>query len=217
MSADETRKRILDSALALFSQKGFTGAATRDIARRAGVAEVTLFRHFVSKEALFKAVIGRYSFLPALEELLPQFDHLTYDNALREIASQFLTLMEERRDFVRMMLAERHLYPAPVREIFRGYLSEIFRMLADYFRRLQARGVLRDFDADICAKAFFGALFARVHFTGFFFEEDRRSASSKRTLDEITALFVNGTVLPAGGRRSFEKTSVRRKRSGGNR
>jgi AcrR family transcriptional regulator len=58
---------ILDAALRLFSQKGFLGATTRQIAREAGVAEVTLFRRFGSKEELFAEVIRGYSFLPAMK------------------------------------------------------------------------------------------------------------------------------------------------------
>ncbi|MGE5799532.1 MAG: helix-turn-helix domain-containing protein, partial [Syntrophaceae bacterium] len=46
MSSEQTREKILDASLRLFSDKGFLGATTRGIARRAGVAEVTLFRHF---------------------------------------------------------------------------------------------------------------------------------------------------------------------------
>ena len=71
MSAEQTRDRILDAALKLFSQKGFLGATTRGIARDAGVAEVTLFRHFGSKEKLFEEVIRGYSFLPAMKGILP--------------------------------------------------------------------------------------------------------------------------------------------------
>ena len=45
----DTRDKILDASLALFSKKGFLGATTKEIAKKAGVAELTLFRHFSSK------------------------------------------------------------------------------------------------------------------------------------------------------------------------
>lgn len=47
-----TRSAILGAALKAYSKYGFRGATTRRIAELAGVNEVTLFRHFGSKEAL---------------------------------------------------------------------------------------------------------------------------------------------------------------------
>jgi len=51
-----TRQRILDAARRLFSQDGFDGAATRDLAREAGIAAGTLFNYFPTKEAIALAL-----------------------------------------------------------------------------------------------------------------------------------------------------------------
>ena len=58
-SADRTRQRLLDAATEILNRVGIQGATTREIARRAGVNEVTLFRHFKSKEQLLRAVLQR--------------------------------------------------------------------------------------------------------------------------------------------------------------
>src|SRR5262245_11976613 len=47
-----TRRRILDAARRLFARDGFDGAATRDLAREAGIATGTLFNYFPTKEAV---------------------------------------------------------------------------------------------------------------------------------------------------------------------
>lgn len=49
---DQTRERLIRAALELMSDRGYEGAATADIASRAGVSEMTLFRHFPTKAAL---------------------------------------------------------------------------------------------------------------------------------------------------------------------
>lgn len=195
MSAESTRDKILESALKLFSQKGFLGATTREIAKEAAVAEVTLFRHIPSKEALFEEVIQRYSFLPALKGILPGLEQTDYEEALLEIARRFLERLEERKDLIRIMLAERHHYPSQVKRIFRGILGEMIRMLADYFRQLQARGILRDFDPDVGAKAFLGSLFAYVNFLGFFLGTPGRGGRNDRFAEEFVKLFIEGTVM----------------------
>lgn len=55
----ETRDAILDAALATFAERGFHGTAMPVLARRAGVASGTPYRHFESKEALVNAVYRR--------------------------------------------------------------------------------------------------------------------------------------------------------------
>lgn len=56
---DGVHDRLLEAAHAVFAEEGFRGATTRKIAARAGVNEVTLFRHFASKEELLGAAVDR--------------------------------------------------------------------------------------------------------------------------------------------------------------
>src|ERR1700756_904328 len=56
-SADLTKKRILAAAELVLSRDGFQGATTREIAQQAGVNEVTIFRHFHTREELIRATL----------------------------------------------------------------------------------------------------------------------------------------------------------------
>lgn len=56
---ESTEDRLLQAAREVFEEEGFRGATTRRIAARAGVNEVTLFRHFASKEELIAAALER--------------------------------------------------------------------------------------------------------------------------------------------------------------
>jgi AcrR family transcriptional regulator len=53
----DTRAKLLQAAIRVFSEKGYRAASTRDIARRAKVNQVTLFRQFGGKARLYAAVI----------------------------------------------------------------------------------------------------------------------------------------------------------------
>jgi TetR/AcrR family transcriptional regulator len=55
---EETRAAILAAALALFSERGFEGAAMRDIAARAGVEHSALRYHFTDKASLWRAALS---------------------------------------------------------------------------------------------------------------------------------------------------------------
>ena len=64
----DTRERILQAAARVYAQHGFRGATTRLIAIEAGVNEVSLFRTFGSKAALFEAMMQLHaSSLPVPE------------------------------------------------------------------------------------------------------------------------------------------------------
>lgn len=49
-------QEIMDVALDLFSQKGYSSVSTRELAQAAGITETTLFRKFVSKFNLFRCI-----------------------------------------------------------------------------------------------------------------------------------------------------------------
>ncbi|MFN2186440.1 MAG: TetR/AcrR family transcriptional regulator, partial [Anaerolineae bacterium] len=57
---EERRRQILESALTVFSQKGFHAANVSDVAAHAGVSQGTIYWYFSSKEELFDAAIMAY-------------------------------------------------------------------------------------------------------------------------------------------------------------
>src|SRR5882762_993801 len=57
MSAEERRLQILRVAVSLFSQRGFVGTTTKEIAQAAGVSEAMVFRHFATKQELYSAIL----------------------------------------------------------------------------------------------------------------------------------------------------------------
>ena len=54
---EDRRAQIVDAALNLFSEKGFSGTRTKEIARAAGISEALIFRHFKSKEELYNEAL----------------------------------------------------------------------------------------------------------------------------------------------------------------
>jgi AcrR family transcriptional regulator len=198
MRSEATKEKILDATMALVSEKGYLGATTREIARTAGVTELTLFRHFGSKERLFEVCLGRHSFLPDLRELLPDLNRLPYDKALQTLGRRFLLSLKERKQMVKIMQAEMTRYPGRMKRIYGQFMDEIRRILGEYFSSLQKRGVLRAFPAELAARMYLGMLFSY-----FRTEEIMRGTdiTKRGRMDRAVAgfvdIFVHGT-LPAG-------------------
>ena len=59
-NSEETRDRLFDNALTLFSERGYAATGIRDIIEAAGVTQPTLYYHFADKQTLFCALIERY-------------------------------------------------------------------------------------------------------------------------------------------------------------
>src|SRR5713226_2999435 len=57
MAGEERRVQILAVAMSLFSERGFRGTTTKEIAQAAGVSEAMVFRHFANKEELYAAIL----------------------------------------------------------------------------------------------------------------------------------------------------------------
>src|SRR5918999_815328 len=57
MAAEERRQQIVSVAMRLFSERGFRGTTTKELALGAGVSEAIIFRHFATKEDLYHAII----------------------------------------------------------------------------------------------------------------------------------------------------------------
>jgi AcrR family transcriptional regulator len=71
LDSDERRQAIVDAAVPLFARNGFGGTTTRELAEAAGISEALLFRHFPSKQLLYREILQQLGCQgdPALEQL----------------------------------------------------------------------------------------------------------------------------------------------------
>src|ERR1700676_3418973 len=70
LDSDGRRKAIVAAAVPLFARNGFAGTTTRELAAAAGVSEALLFKHFPSKQSLYREILALgCEGDPALEKL----------------------------------------------------------------------------------------------------------------------------------------------------
>lgn len=158
-----TKEAIIAAGLKLFSEKGYLGATTREIAKLAGVSEITLFRHFSNKQNLFISVLQQYSFLPQLRELTKELQKRPLKEALKVIAINFLNELRAKRDLINIIHAEHKRYPEVLKEYFRNLSDSLITELAEFLRGYEREGILRDGDIFLMAQAFFGLFFSYFH------------------------------------------------------
>ena len=188
-SRAETRRRLLEAAIALFAESGLHGVTSAQIARRAGVATGTFYLHFADKEALFHEIA-----FAALAELRARQERASAGLALgsreyvRARTEEFLAFAEDKRELIRMVFgrAESAGLADEVRE---AVVPEIQRWLER--RRTEGR-LPADLHPAAAAQAH-AAVLTRV--IAWWVEDPSRA-----TREELVAtlLRMNPSLLPAG-------------------
>lgn len=91
----DKQKQIIIAAIESFSQKGYAATSTSEIAKKAGVAEGTIFRHYKTKKELLLAIVT-----PVLTKLLAPF-------VMRDLNKVLDQSYERYEDFLRAMIINR--------------------------------------------------------------------------------------------------------------
>ena len=166
-----THQRLLEAAARVFARSGLEGATTREIAREAGVNEVTLFRHFHSKEKLLTAVVQRTLdqqdaalTTPLASTLHPHPGTAPAPSDLRadllEYARRYEQFLQSNMPLLRTMIGEIHRYSAHEVRVLKSIFAPLKAELLTTVETAQRAGKLRPgIDPTVVADAFGGMIF----------------------------------------------------------
>lgn len=189
-----TKEKILQASFQLISEKGYLGTTTREIAHKAGITELTLFRHFGSKERLFEEVLNTYSFLPKLKELLPSLKELSYKKSLQILGERFIETLKNKKSLIKIMFSEINLYPDKIKDVYGNFLDEIIKTLAEYFSYLRKKDKIRRFPPDVLARAFLGMFFSYFLSEEIILGRTIGKTEFKKLSEVFICLFIKGTL-----------------------
>src|SRR6266853_3064959 len=91
---EDRRDQIIDAAMRVFAQKGFTRATNKDIAREAGITPGLIYYYFDSKEDLLKTIIETRSPAQLMTTLPPQVFELPPQIFIRMLIMRTLNIVE---------------------------------------------------------------------------------------------------------------------------
>ena len=184
------RQDILEAGLKLFAEKGYNGSTTAEIARAAGVAEGTIFRHFPTKKDLLIAVLEP-KVLEGLIQLNKEHSEDTPTEFFRCFLRNRLELIKKNESLIRLMFAEAQ-YHIEVREaLFNGIIGQAISITKPWFEKGVERGDFRALPFLPTMRSFMGmvmicGLFGHV-FIGLSPEKTIEEAT-----DHILDLFLHG-------------------------
>lgn len=165
MTGDERREQILRSAIKLFSQRGFSGTTTKEIARTAGVSEAMVFRHFSTKSELYDAILGdktchdgiRFPWEenPVLRQaIINKDDYSVFFN----LALNALTKQQADENFMRLLFYSALEEHELADRFFNEFVARLYEFIGDYVKTRQQDGAMREINPRLVVRAFLGML-----------------------------------------------------------
>src|SRR5262245_7337014 len=156
---EDKRKRILQAAVKVFARKGYFAARVSEIAKKAGVADGTIYLYFKGKEdilvRLFDEVMAEQS-----EEMGRAIEALaTAPERLRAIAERHLRLLGTNRDLAVVFQVELRQSTQFMERFTASWLGDYLALITQTIEQGQREGTFRaDLNKKVATKAFFGAL-----------------------------------------------------------
>ncbi|KGK89786.1 TetR family transcriptional regulator [Desulfosporosinus sp. HMP52] len=186
-----TEDKIIDAAIVLFSQKGYTAVTTKEIAKEAGVSEMTLFRHFENKHNLFERAFDRFVFTP---KFIALFENLEWnlERDLFNICSSYQDVLKKNQKIILMHLKNDEFNPQFEKMLLK-FPSEFKNLLRSYFEEMRNRGVIVE-NPETLAVSFLATNFG-LFFTSLVMSKLTFNTDLQTCISNYVKIFTKGISL----------------------
>ncbi|MFD1066584.1 TetR/AcrR family transcriptional regulator [Oceanobacillus locisalsi] len=179
-----TEDKIIEAAVELVYEKGYKGATTREIAERAGVNEVTLFRHFGNKKGIVEAAMQKYAFVELLENTFAEKIVWDLEKDLNMIVREYQALLDKKKNVILLALRESEQF-AELNNLLKQVPQKYIEIITNYFTQMVEKEKIRKVDPYIVATNF-----VFINF-GYFLTKTRiNSGSEELSVDD----FINKNI-----------------------
>ena len=166
--AKDTKERILETALQMFSQNGYAGTNIRELTAALGLVKSSMYKHFESKEAIWNALLDRMiayygARFGSPERLPPVPDSLERLVGMTMEMVDF-TVHDEKIVMIRKVLAIEQFRDARANALAsKHFLTGLIRMFTPVFEGMMDRGLLKRDDPEMLAFAYTAPISALIH------------------------------------------------------
>ncbi|WP_138495965.1 TetR/AcrR family transcriptional regulator [Paenibacillus pinistramenti] len=208
-AADEDRRmtakqlQIVQSAVDIFSEKGYAAASTSEIAQRAGVAEGTIFRHYRTKKELLLSIVSPLMSRLVAPFIIRNFDAVlktqyeTFEEFLRAVIENRLSFAHSHMKVIKILIQEIPFQP----DLRKAFLEQVGAPLGVRLREImlyyQEKGQLRPDLAPETAIRFMASSILGL-FAEKFLLFPGRPWDEQAAADEVVRLILNGMGVPSG-------------------
>ncbi len=210
MKQEDTRQKILEKALELFSTNGYDSVSMGEIAGAVGIKAPSLYNHFPGKQAIFDAIVdataAQYQrdtdkidiHVQNAAQDVPVFTEITEDFLAEKVRQLFCYSLHDKTisRFRRMMTIEQFRSPQLAELYSKRYVERITAYHATLFRSLIAAGELRSEAPETLAMMYVAPVITLI---GVCDRQPEREEECLKRLDAHIRLFFRMVHAPKDG------------------
>lgn len=186
----QRKEKLIDTALELFSLKGYTGTTVKDIAKEADATDGLIYHYFSSKEELLHAVLAKHNFLDEVRHILKFHDDFPVYQTLNRLGKRLLELMTAKSSFVVMVFGEAQRNQMMAKRLDE-LISEGVNVLGNYFEKKAEKGEVKDFNYHLLARHFISSLFIYFMTYGRIHDEKENNIYLKTVIHALCEGIMN--------------------------
>ncbi|CAM3371957.1 TetR/AcrR family transcriptional regulator [Marinicrinis lubricantis] len=144
----EKQAKILEAAVEIFSEKGYSATSTSEIAQKAGVAEGTIFRHYKTKKDLLLAIAGPIAVKLVAPFLLNDFVKVIdspYDRPkdfFRAIAKDRIAFARSNIKLIKILFNEVPFQPELLEQVKNLMTNIVVKRIENALQHFQQQGFI---------------------------------------------------------------------------
>jgi AcrR family transcriptional regulator len=196
----ERQLKILEAAVQVFSEKGFEGSRTSDIAKAADVAEGTIFRYYKTKKDLLIGLMFplatkffRPLILKSVEHILKNEKDMPIEKVLKEIFLDRVKLARKNMPLVKTMMIESLYHPELLEPLQEKLMPDVVKFIDSMAVQNIKDGKFREIDPRLFTRTIMSLLAGYIALTtlypGVFGAE-----SDEDEVKKIVDILLNGVI-----------------------
>lgn len=195
LSSQDRRSAILAAAIQLFSERGFRGVTTRELAASLGVSEPVLYQHFPSKKDLYTAIIEEskdQDYIDELEGLGRAAEGGSDEDFFTHLAYGMIRWHERKPELIRLKLFSNLEGHELMGEFHDKQAKPFVEIIVGYIGKRMEQGAFQNVNPLGAALAFCGMIGQYCQSTILFRSTICASVDRKEMVDLCVRLFLNG-------------------------
>ena len=192
----EKQKGILAAATELFAEKGYAATSTSEIAKKAGVAEGTIFRHYKSKKDLLLTIVSPTMIRvigPAVKKDINKVldkEFNTFEDFIRAMIANRIKFLKKNTSLLRIVIQELPFHEELKKQVIEHIGKEVFERLRKTVRHFQAKGQIIDMHPDTIIRVVGSSIFSYIITSYVIFPDNEWDEEVE--IDRIIEVLTNG-------------------------
>ena len=192
----QRRAQIVETAAALFAKKGFHRTTTREIARKVGVSEAMIFKHFARKEKLYASILDlKARQEDPLAEVKQAAERKDDPGVFAALARHFLLRVEKDPYLLRLLLFSALEHHRLAETFVDHHVLRIHYFLRDYIKQRVDDGDFQSLDPLIAARSFVGMVSHHILAQEIFGMKKHFNPDRDKIIDTFVKIFLKGVRI----------------------